>query len=53
MFGLLRLLLLPLLLVIGEIWSKVPESTKKEIIELIVSAFTEVFRQYYQNYKRG
>ena len=52
MFGLLKLLLFPLLAVIGEIWSKVPKSSKKKIIELIVAEFTELFLQYYQNYKQ-
>lgn len=52
MFGLLKLLLFPLLTVIEEIWSKVPKSTKKKIIELIVAEFTELFLQYYQNYKQ-
>jgi hypothetical protein len=30
------------------LWEKVPDSLKKEIIELIVKEFTEIFRNYYR-----
>lgn len=33
------------------LWQKIPNRIKQEIIDFAISAFAEIFRQYYQAYK--
>lgn len=33
-------------------WRRLPDKSKQEIIDYVVSSFTNKFRQYYRNYKK-
>jgi hypothetical protein len=35
------------------LWEKLPDSLKKEIIDLIVKEFTQVFRNYYRHWRKN